>query len=462
MADETIKPFNHLTILGGGPAGLAVGYYANLQGYIPQIIEASQRAGGNCVTLNQTHEGQEYKYDLGAHRLQSNIPEVIDLVREWLGHDLLHVTAPSKIVNDEKMLAFPLSTKELIPHFGIRKLLSSSAEILRNRYKDRKVEEYDNFEEQALSKYGKLVASQFLLNYSEKLWGISPSELSTAISGNRLSGLNFRNLVREKIMRKQAKVNHYDSTFYYPKNGYGTLIEVLKEKVGEKHISLSSKVTAIFCGDHVIKSIQINEEPTHIPINQVVSTLPLPLLLNMMIPQPPEYILDLVQNIQYRSLLLVVFFIDKDQVSENATIYYPEKKYPFTRIYEPKNRSAAMSPDGKTSLVVEIPVFETDSLWAMDDKELSQVILTHVVKTGLFQIAEFMGSKVERVKYAYPILTKQTHENIQAIKDYLLQFENLTIFGRSGTFQYIHFHNILHEAQTILTNTKEVTEMQDL
>ena len=60
-----IKKDNHLHILGGGPAGMALSYFA-LNKHIPfKLIEATNQVGGNCKTII---EG-EFKFDTGAHRL---------------------------------------------------------------------------------------------------------------------------------------------------------------------------------------------------------------------------------------------------------------------------------------------------------------------------------------------------------------------------------------------------------
>jgi protoporphyrinogen oxidase len=40
-----------ITILGGGSAGLVVGYWAGKAGIPFVLVEASDRVGGNCATL---------------------------------------------------------------------------------------------------------------------------------------------------------------------------------------------------------------------------------------------------------------------------------------------------------------------------------------------------------------------------------------------------------------------------
>jgi protoporphyrinogen oxidase len=56
-----------ITVLGGGPAGLAVGYYANKNGFRFKIYEASADVGGMCRTLHY----KDFAFDMGAHRLQA-------------------------------------------------------------------------------------------------------------------------------------------------------------------------------------------------------------------------------------------------------------------------------------------------------------------------------------------------------------------------------------------------------
>ena len=78
-----INKDNHLHILGGGPAGMALSYFA-LNKHIPfKLIEATNQVGGNCKTII---EG-EFKFDTGAHRLHdknedSQIKSIVHEVKE--------------------------------------------------------------------------------------------------------------------------------------------------------------------------------------------------------------------------------------------------------------------------------------------------------------------------------------------------------------------------------------------
>ena len=183
----------NLHILGGGPAGLTTGYYARKHIVNFTIFEAGEHAGGNCRTLkikgsdckSQVLQNGDFRFDTGAHRFHDKDPQVTEEVRALLGNDLLRVDAPSEIFFKGKFYRFPLQPSDLTQKLETKTLLKIVWEQLHNNR-----EKYaENFTEFAVNQYGKTLAECFLLNYSEKLWGQPPHNLSTAIAGNRLKGL---------------------------------------------------------------------------------------------------------------------------------------------------------------------------------------------------------------------------------------------------------------------------------
>ena len=49
-----------LSIIGGGPAGLASAYFANKKGLKFELFENNSEVGGNCKTI----EHKNFKFDL--------------------------------------------------------------------------------------------------------------------------------------------------------------------------------------------------------------------------------------------------------------------------------------------------------------------------------------------------------------------------------------------------------------
>src|SRR5687767_5110804 len=94
-----------LTVLGGGPAGLAVAYYARKAGLDCTLFEAGPRVGGNCVTFRHG----DFLFDSGAHRFHDKDAEITADVVELLGDELLRIEVPSYIHSHGKFVDFPLS-----------------------------------------------------------------------------------------------------------------------------------------------------------------------------------------------------------------------------------------------------------------------------------------------------------------------------------------------------------------
>ena len=98
--DKTRESFDvpklpHIHILGGGFAGLALGYYARKNGFPFTIYEADATLGGNAVTFE--HEG--FLYDSGAHRFHDRLPLITREIQGLLGSELESVHVPSRIVH---------------------------------------------------------------------------------------------------------------------------------------------------------------------------------------------------------------------------------------------------------------------------------------------------------------------------------------------------------------------------
>ena len=203
----------HLSVLGGGPAGLAVGWAARRRGLPVTLYEASDRLGGNCTTLRSG----AFRYDSGAHRLHDRDPEITGEVRRLLGDDLRRVDVPSQIWDDGRLIRFPLSSAELLAHLGPLPFGRAALEVVRARLSAGAPPQ--DFEAFAVRRYGRLIAERFLLDYSAKLWGAPAAELSTGIAGQRLSGLDLRTFVSESVLGRSKA--HVEGVFYYPRLGIG-------------------------------------------------------------------------------------------------------------------------------------------------------------------------------------------------------------------------------------------------
>src|SRR5262249_20928929 len=158
----------------------------------------------------------------------------------------------------------------------------------------------------------------------------------------------------ETLLGKRAKTRHLDGAFFYPRQGYGRIVERLAESCGRQNIRLNSRVTRLFHLGNRIHTVEINGV-RKMAVDEVACSLPPGVVRRLLLPQPPADVLQIASQLRYRNVVLAAVFLAKERVSNNGSIYFPDAEIPFTRVYEPKNRSAEMCPEGCTSLVAEIP-----------------------------------------------------------------------------------------------------------
>jgi protoporphyrinogen oxidase len=432
-----------LTVLGGGVAGLAIGFYARQLGLPVTIYEARERAGGLC----STYEHHGFLFDSGAHRLHDKDPDITGDVRRLLGDALCVVDRPSKIFDDGRLIDFPFRLRDLLWHLGPGAIARSAVDMARVRVANRHAVPA-SFEDLAVQKYGRTIADRFLLNYSRKLWGHPCDTLSPRVSGGRLNGLDLRRFVIDTALGRQRDGRGIDGTFYYPSRGIGMLSDALAKGAGPDAIRTGARVERLRHDNRRIREVVV-EGLGSVAVETVASTVPVEQLVAMLDPPAPVAVLDLARTLTHRDLILVALFLRRDSVTSAATVYFPDPSVAFTRVTEPRNRSAAMSPPGHTSLVAEIPCSAGEPLWSADDAELVEVVWKPLERLGWVSAGENVGSTVVRLRHAYPVLLLEIEEAVGAVRNYLGRFENLALAGRSGRFEYSWVHDMLRHGKDI-------------
>jgi protoporphyrinogen oxidase len=439
-----------LTILGGGPAGLATGFYARRRGLDVRLYEAASAVGGNTRTL----ELGPFRYDTGAHRFHDKDPAVTADVKALLGDDLHRVDAPSQICWRGRRIDFPLAPFDLTRKLPLRLL----ARIAREQFAIPGHADSDaaHFDEMARQSYGPTLAKLFLLNYTEKLWGRPADQLSPQVAGDRLEGLDLKTFFLEAFRSARQKARHLDGSFYYPKHGYGMIADATADAMGREYIRTDARITALEHDGTRITHVGINDH-TRRAVETVVSTLPLTLVLRLLEPAPPAEIQALASSIQFRHLRLAVVGLDCPRLTRNASLYLPDRDIPFTRLYEPKNRSPHMAPDDQTVAVLELPCERGDPDWERSDSDLKAEARDLLGSQNLIdpQQTDIVAFDSHAVPFAYPILEVGTRTKADRLRAYLDRFDNLHRLGRSADFTYTHVHSLFARARKLTATLAE-------
>jgi protoporphyrinogen oxidase len=436
----------HLAVIGGGVSGLAVGFYARQRGLAATVYEAQSRPGGLCVT--HAHDG--FLFDSGAHRLHDKDPEITRDVQALLGGSLRAVDRPSVIFDGGRLMRFPFQLTDVLWHLGPRAIARGALDLAAARMAPRGHEQ-ESFASLAVRSYGRTVAERFLLGYTRKLWGLPCESLSSRASGGRLRGLDLRQFLFHTLFGRRRDRRSADGAFYYPVRGIGMLTEALAAGCGRDGIRTGAEVRRLVHDGTHVRAIDV-AGVGRVAVDAVASTLPLEQLLARMDPPPPDGILRLAQHLTYRNLVLVALFLRKESVTAAATVYFPDLRVPFTRVTEPKNRSAAMSPPGHTSLVAEIPCGPEDSVWSADDADLVELLQKHLEGIGWVRGGEVLGSKVVRLRRAYPVLSLDLERSVATILRHLDVLGNLAVVGRNGRFEYGWLHDMLRSGKDLVAS----------
>jgi protoporphyrinogen oxidase len=178
-----------VSILGGGPAGLAVAHYAHRAELPFTLYEAATELGGMCRTLRCG----DHLYDRGAHRFHDRDPEITRDVIALMGSELARVDAPSAILDGGRFIDFPPTPLNIMFAYGFREAGRICLDLLRSGLRRRRP--IVSFEDFAVRRFGRTLARRILLNYSAKLWGLPTDQLSPDVATRRLQGMTLRSLL---------------------------------------------------------------------------------------------------------------------------------------------------------------------------------------------------------------------------------------------------------------------------
>jgi len=425
-----------LTILGGGPAGLAAAYYANRVGLPFTLFEKSSRLGGLCRTLRLG----EHAYDCGAHRFHDRDSEITADIQALMGDELVEVSAPSKIYDRGRFIDFPPTPLNvLFSGFNPLEAGRIGLELIRSRRRGPIGASFADF---AVSQFGETLARRLLLNYSEKLWGLPADQLSPDVATRRLQGMTLTSLFFELFFPRK-KTTHIDGSFLYPRDGYGRIVETIEATLPRKSIRTDHDIIRLECDRTRIRRIHFGSQHHADVSSRVVSTLPLTLTLKFLGDRVSDEVRAAAAELRFRHIRMFFLRLAQPRVSSNASIYVPDPSMCVTRMYEPKNRSPRMAPAHETSLVVEVPCFSGDAIEMTPVDDLATRVLAELSSIGIIEASRVVEWRHHFLPNAYPVYSLNYQARVAQIVEGLGAIENLDLVGRGGQFFYSHLHDQL-------------------
>ena len=480
-----------IIIIGAGPAGLSAAYklLKTKKDIKPIILESSQYVGG----ISRTHVFDDNRMDLGGHRFFTKSQEVMDLWTEimplqgapakddiLLNRNLeliadgpnpektdkvfLRRQRVSRIFFLKKFFDYPISLKlKTFTNMGfVRTLRAGFGYIYVSIFKRKE----NSLEDFYINRFGKPLYEMFFEDYTEKVWGIHPSQISPDWGSQRVKGLSLFKALLNIITKPFKKGTEVETSlieeFFYPAKGPGSLYEHLHNEIKKLggEIKFNQTVSKIEIADNKIKKIYAQDEKgniTEYSADAVFSSMPIKDLVSSLGDNAPDSIKNIAFNLPYRDFMTVGLLVNKlaienksgiktvSNIVPDCWIYVQDRDVSLGRLQIFNNWSPYMVHDYKNTVFVGLEYFcnEGDEFWTMDDEKFIQVAIDEVVKIGIIQKQSVIKSTLVKQKKAYPAYFG-VYKDFDIVKDYLDKFENLYCIGRNGQHRYNNMdHSIL-------------------
>ena len=426
-------------VLGGGLAGLSAGYTLARSGMDVQVFEAAPEVGG----LSRTVVCGEFRYDIGGHRFFTRDEEVDSIVRSLMGDELISVDRTSKIFMRERFFDYPLKPLNAMFGLGLPMVMKIILDYAWHRLKARALNgsaRCVSLEDWVVANFGRTMFEIYFREYSEKVWGLDCTRICESWVSRRIQGLSLGKAVRNAFFRFSGRdIPTLADTFLYPALGIGRISERYEEEINSSNrVHRNTSAAGIRHDGRRVNCLMLNNCDSSFEFrgDHYISTIPLNTLVEIMDPPPPPQVLEAARSLGFRDLVTVSLAVNKPTVTDQSWIYIPESRFPFGRLHEPKIWSSSMAPKDRTLVVVEYFCFRGDDIWNTPDEELTRMTTLGLEELGFITSGDVLGSDILRVPRAYPLFEVGFDRHCKVIMDYLEGFDNLSVAGRSGMFEY--------------------------
>jgi len=445
-------------IIGAGPAGLTAAYkLLKTTDIHPIIVEESGCVGGISQTVN--YKGN--RIDLGGHRFFSKDNTIVKM---WT--DILPVCDPE--INDKAMMIrtrvsrifylrkffdYPISIKfETFLNMGFYRTLRVGISYSSSVFFKRNEKSLEDF---MVNRFGTYLYKLFFENYTEKVWGKNPKEISASWGAQRVKGLSLSKALLHIIKPSKTVETSLIEKFLYPKLGPGQLWEAMAAEIIQMggEIQYNTEVLGITQQDNHVSSVNIRgSQGDRLMMGDVfISSMPIKdLILGMNdVPLAVQYI---ASELPYRDFMTVGLLVKKKaSMLHDCWIYIQDKDVKIGRLQIFNNWSPYLVKDPENTVWLGLEYFcsEDDNLWQMTDEAFIGFAIEELTKLNMIAKEDVLDSVRLKVKKAYPAYFG-AYEKFDQVKDFLNGISNLYCIGRNGQHRYNNMdHSMLTAIKTV-------------
>ena len=276
---------SQVVIIGAGPAGLTAAYELAKLNRRLVLLEKDNQVGG----LARTESYKGFYFDMGGHRFFTKVEEVKKMWHEILGQDFLRRPRLSRIYYNRKFFDYPLKPINALFGLGLWESIRIALSYLRWQIFPYRREE--SFEQWVTNRFGKRLFEIFFKSYTEKVWGISCSELKAEWAAQRIKDLSLKTVLLSMFLKPKKTIKTLIDQFDYPRRGPGMMWNAVKDRIERRggEVRINTGVIRIHRNGNGIESVVVacNGHKETIRGTHFISSMPVTEFIKKLDPAPP-------------------------------------------------------------------------------------------------------------------------------------------------------------------------------
>lgn len=413
-------------IIGAGISGLTFANYIK-DDYL--ILEKEEEVGGYCRTIKKG----EYIWDYAGHFFHFKTDEFKKIFMDNVSkEDIIYKDKCTKILYKNNLIDYPFQQ-------NIHQLEKQEfIECLYDLYFKTEKENYDNFLDMLYGKFGKSIVEKFLKPYNEKLYACDLQSLDTEAMGRFFPYANIEQIIGNM---KNNKDESYNNKFLYPKNGAGSFIEILYNKLDKNRVKLNTGIESI---DEKNKIVTVTGGKQY-KYEHLINTAPLNHFLKLFNNQEYD---KLEEELSYNKVLVFnLGFNKKSNLVNEHWIYIPDKTCNYYRIGFYDN----ILDTDKLSMYIEIGFAKNEEIDIDNELKLTlENLKKHNIIDNETKLKEYVSIIMDP---GYVHINGKTDKKISELKEKLGQ-NNIHTIGRYGSWTYCSMEDAMIQAKEL---SKKIT-----
>ena len=399
-------------ILGAGIAGLGADLKSRELGHRSIIFEAHASAGG--LLDNFSIDG--FRFDNAVHLSFATEEKVRSIFDQTA-----YLTHPSDSYCFDKNLwlkhpvqnnLYPLPAGDKVEL--VKSFLARPAALMG-----------DDYESWLRHQYGNGLAERYPIRYTQKYWATPASSLSTTWIGNRMRRAELDEILFGAFSAETPNTYYTKEMRYPEKGGYKAFIQPL---IDSADIRYNHKVVQI----DAEKKLVTFENGIQVQYVKLVSTLPIPVLVSLMV-TPPLEVVAAAKQLKATSIDLISVGFNKP-IIKDLWFYIYDDDILASRAYSPSVKSPENVPEGKSSLQFEIYSRGTSS--GFKKEEILENTRYALKKMGIASDDDVIFMEHKFLPFGNVIFDLDMEKNRKTVIDWIHSL-NVSSCGRFGEWDYL-------------------------